>query len=138
MYTFTIDEAHRAIRIVSADSWTADEAERYIVAFEQNFAQARARFGDVRVLVDARKAAPHEPSVAKRLSVLGRLFDRPGDRLAVVIDSSLKKQQVSREGLPPFGMAFLSIDAAEMWLFAYDQAGVALAAPEQITATSAR
>jgi len=122
MYTFTIDDDARAIRIVSAGSWTLADAEQYLVEFERHFADARRRFGDVRVLVDARKAAPHAPFMAKRLAVLGRLFDGPGDRLAVVINSSLKKQQVGREGLPILGMAFLSIDAAETWLFAYDHA----------------
>jgi hypothetical protein len=123
MYTFAIDDEVRAIRVVSAGSWSLAEADQYVAEFERHFAEARDRFGEVRVLVDARMAEPHAPFMAKRLAVLGRLFDGPGDRLAVVINSSVKKQQVSREGLPTFGMAFLSMDAAEMWLFAYDQAG---------------
>jgi len=123
MFSFTIDHDSRVVRIVSAGAWTAEEAERYIVEFGQNFAEARRLFTEVRVLVDARKAAPHAPFMAKRLAILGRFFDQPGDRLAVVIETSLKKQQVSREGLPKFGMAFLSIDAAETWLFAHDQTG---------------
>jgi hypothetical protein len=121
MYSFTIDDEAKAVRIVSEGAWASVDAELYLVDFERHFGEARRRFGDVRVLVDARKAEPHAPFMAKRLAVLGALFDGPGDRLAVVINTSLKKQQVGREGLPTFGMAFLSIDAAETWLFAYDQ-----------------
>ena len=123
MFTFRLDHQARAVRIVSTGSWTAADAERYVAEFSRHFAEARGLFRDVRVIVDARNAAPHAPMIARRLAVLGRLFDRPGDRLAVVINSSVKKQQVNRDGLPPFGMAFLSIDAAETWLFAHDHAG---------------
>ncbi|WP_267414336.1 hypothetical protein [Sphingomonas sp. GC_Shp_4] len=58
--------------------------------------------------------------MARGLAALGALFDNPGDRFAVVTPSSLRKQQATGAKLPTTGMAFISLNAAETWLFAHD------------------
>jgi len=119
-FEFQVDDPTRSIRVKSVGTWTLGDVERYCVEFRDHFATARARFGDVRVLVDGREASTGDVEVSKRLGELGALFDRPGDRFAVVTPSSLRKQQAGRDGLPSSGMAFVSVDAAEMWLLAHD------------------
>jgi hypothetical protein len=121
-FRFEIDDRTRSIRVVSAGTWLNDDLERYSLEFRRHVAIARQRFGDVRFLIDGRAAATDNGEVRKRLAGLAALFDQPNDRFAVVTPSSLRKQQAARDGLPTPGMAFVSVDAAEMWLLAHDDA----------------
>lgn len=119
-YTFDFDEPTRSLRISSHGTWTLEQAELYEHAFRSNLLAARERFGCARVLVDGRAAATNDVAVSRLLGSLGALFNQPGDRLAIVTPSSLRKQQAVREGLPDTIMVFISADAATTWLFAYD------------------
>lgn len=119
-YSFAFDEPTRSLRVSSSGTWTLEEAERYAHAYRSHLAEARARFGCARVLVDGRAAATDDVAVSRLLGSLGALFDQPGDRLAIVTPTSLRKQQVVREGIPESVMAFISADAAATWLFAHD------------------
>jgi hypothetical protein len=119
-FTFDLDDDRQVIRVVTSGTWSVADADRYAADFRRHVATARARFGTVRALVDGRDAITRDAEVGKRLAMLSCLFDRPGDRFAVVTCSSMRKQQASRDGLPETGMAFVSQDAAEMWLFAHD------------------
>lgn len=119
MFTIKIDGQQRAMRVRSSGFWNIEKADLYVSKFCEGIQDCRRQFGAARALVDAREAAVHTQETAKRLGTLGDLFDQPGDRLAIVTTSSLKKQQVSRT-LPACGQAFLSLNAAETWLFAFD------------------
>lgn len=119
-FTFAFDDERQVIRVVTSGTWSVSDVDRYAADFRRHIATARERFGAVRALVDGREAVTQDAEVGKRLALLSCLFDRPGDRFAVVTPTSLRKQQASRDGLPETGMAFVSPDAAEMWLFAHD------------------
>jgi hypothetical protein len=119
-YTFEIDEPTRSLRVLSSGTWTLEHAECYAQAFRDELVIVRRRFGCARVIVDGREAATDDVAVSRLLGGLGSLFDQPGDRLAVVTASSLRKQQASQEGMPSSVMAFISANAAMTWLLAYD------------------
>jgi hypothetical protein len=119
-FSFVIDDDRQVVRVTSVGTWTLEQVDAYAAEFRHSCSIARERFGRVRALVDGREAMTPDAEVGKRLALLSSLFDQPGDRFAVVTHSSLRKQQASRDGLPDAGMAFVSPDAAEMWLFAHD------------------
>jgi hypothetical protein len=119
-YTFDFDDPTQSLRVASNGTWTLEQAKRYEQAFRSYLAIARERFGCARVLVDGRAAVTDDAAVSRLLGSLGTLFNQPGDRLAIVTPSSLRKQQATREGLPDNIMAFISPDAAATWLFAHD------------------
>jgi hypothetical protein len=118
-YMFYLDADRRCVRVESRGVWSPVDVQRYSAEFQRQFAVARERFGSVRMLVDARNASSMDPAVGRSLAALGALFDQPGDRFAVVTPTSLRKQQASNQSLPSSGMAFISINAAEIWLFAH-------------------
>jgi hypothetical protein len=117
-FAFVVDNERRCIRVVSSGVWTQADVQRYSADFRYYFDMARERFGEVRMLVDARNASSTGPIVGTGLAALGMLF-QPTDRFAVVTPTSLRKGQASNQALPSPGMAFISINAAETWLFAH-------------------
>ena len=123
MYQFRLDYQSSAVFVKNAGFWTPVEADAYVTAFGNNVDLMRKSRGRVRILVDAREAAIHAVETVQRIALFRQHVDNALDRVAVVVATSLKKQQVTRT-MPPCAKAFLSMDAANLWLFAHDHCEV--------------
>ncbi|WP_343525327.1 hypothetical protein [Sphingomonas sp.] len=114
-FAIWLDEQY-IIHVRAHGIWTPAIAERYWTAFRPFLDEARARMGHARALVD-RRGAPIMP-----IEMVQTMHDgitnhyRPGDRLALVVDSSPLKSQVRQNYRRAFLDAFLSHDAALAWL----------------------
>jgi hypothetical protein len=116
-FTMTLDE-RGVIHVVPTGEWDARAVDLYFLALNELMAESRADFGCARVLVDRRSAPVQSPDVHDRLKLGFRRHYRPGDRVAVVVPTTLTKLQVKRWLDSDAGGSFLSIGAAEHFLLA--------------------
>ncbi|MDR6144326.1 hypothetical protein QE363_000119 [Sphingomonas sp. SORGH_AS870] len=104
------------IQVRTRTAWTIEIADRYWACFQPFLDASRAQWGHARVLVD-RRGTPIMPITMVQVMRDGIMaFYRPGDRLALVVDSSPLKMQVRQNYQLPNIDAFLSYDAALAWL----------------------
>ncbi len=71
------------------------------------------------MLVDLRKSPVQSVETAGRIKAATSRIYKPGDRIAIVVQSSLVKTQMRQVVDVTTVELFISIDAAEMWLLAY-------------------
>ena len=119
LYRMTVDEAARIARVSTHGSWTIDDTEDYIAELFELVEDCRRRFGRVRLLVDRRESEIQSEPVVDRLMEVNAALFRVDDRLAVVVGSSLAKGQLRRAFVHAGSQAFLSHDAARLWLTAW-------------------
>lgn len=126
MFDFKLDRDSKLVRAAVGGFWNEHEAKLFASAFQSHARQARDLWGVVRMLIDARESPVQSPEVMKALVGLNQsLIEVPGDRIAVIVATSLVKMQAHRVMSDEFergsdvGGLFLSPNAAETWLCAH-------------------
>jgi urease gamma subunit len=110
----------RFIRITGVGFWTPAEIDTHFDELGDLIARMRQVRTDVRILVDLRESGVQSPETIARISA--RITDayRDGDRIAMVLSSSLAKMQMKRAIQNLQHEMFVSPKAAEQWLMAYN------------------
>jgi hypothetical protein len=108
------------IRVAGAGLWSPTEIDRHFVELGHVVRTERALKGRVRVLVDLRGAGTQSPETAARIGVATAATYRSGDRVAIVVGSSLAKMQLRRIVRTSEHEFFVSPEAAATWLMAYN------------------
>lgn len=118
-YKIRIDDRH-VIRISDLDVQRLEDVECYLAELEDVIASIRQRYGHVRVLADLRRSPVRTQESAERLRLGNMALYRAGDRVALLVESSLLKIQLRRNLIAEYQNIFTSPEAAEMWLTAFD------------------
>lgn len=120
LYEITRDDRMRIVRINRISVQTLDEVDRYLAVLGEVIRDARSRHGRVRVLADLRNSPVRTLEAAERLRMGNLALYRRGDRVALLVESSLLKMQLRRNLVADYQNIFLSPNAAETWLTALD------------------
>jgi hypothetical protein len=118
LYAIRYDAEREIIRIARLGVQNVDDVERYLKELSRVVCEMRARCGRVRLLADLRYSPVRTSAVAERIRVANLALYRPGDRVALLVESSLLKMQLRRNLVPDYQNIFLSPTAAEIWLAA--------------------
>lgn len=114
-----IDNDTGTIRMVGQGIWRPADAQRYFDQQRWILEQARRRFGALKVFMDLRGWVVEDSSSVLQFDGINRELFRPEDRLAAIVGSSVDKKH-SRDALAVGTReAFVSPNAAEIWLQAY-------------------
>lgn len=120
LFQIAFDRSAGLIRAFAAGAWTLDETRQYLAGLDAFVKGSRAFLGKARVLLDRREVSVQSTDVAALLaSANGKIF-QPDDRIAIVVTTSMAKANLRQRMPHPGSKAFLSIDAAETWLQAFD------------------
>ncbi|MBV9843275.1 MAG: hypothetical protein JOY99_17360 [Sphingomonadaceae bacterium] len=114
------DEARAAVRIETFGIWSVDDFNEFYPLVRAAYDKSRARLGYALVLVDGTKAHVQTSELIQYMQAQGQIISKPGDRVAVIVSSSLLKLQMKRvtEAVDTV-QYFLSPSAADTWLNAY-------------------
>ncbi|MES2754527.1 MAG: hypothetical protein V4659_07675 [Pseudomonadota bacterium] len=118
-----LDSDQSIVRTANVTVQTVADVDRYIVALSQMLDRARRNFGRALVLADLRAAPVRSQDVAERLHAHNLTLYRPGERVALLVESSLLKLQLRRNLVADLQNIFMSENAAITWLRAalYDR-----------------
>jgi len=119
LYEIVRDDRVRILRINSVAVQQLADVDRYLTILGDVVRDARLRFGKVRVLADLRNSPIRTQESAERMRTGNLALYRDGDRVALIVESSLLKMQLRRT-LVEYQNIFLSPSAAETWLTALD------------------
>lgn len=114
-----LDNRCGTVRVVGGGRWGPQDVERYLADQRRVIAEARARFGPLKVFFDVREWVVENEASATQFQDANRQIYQPGDRLAAMVSSSLYKpypRTALSVGNPE---SFVSRNAAETWLQAY-------------------
>lgn len=107
------------VRLVGYGTWSIEYMNRHFRELDPIVAAARMRVRSVMVLADLREAPVQSPDVAEIINIGTRRLYRDGDRIAIVVQSSLVKLQMKRVVDCAQVQIFISVAAAYTWLMAY-------------------
>jgi hypothetical protein len=107
------------LMIETTGFWDMAVVDAYIADTKLTISRLRNLKQPLRAIVDRRGAPVLAMGVADRLAALYGELLRPGDRVAVLVDSSLVKMQIGRMARDGNTQAFLSLSAARTWVLAY-------------------
>lgn len=119
LYEIVRDDRVRILRINSVAVQQLADVDRYLAILGDVVRDARLRFGKVRILADLRNSPIRTQEAAERMRTGNLALYRDGDRVALIVESSLLKMQLRRT-LVEYQNIFLSPSAAETWLTALD------------------
>ncbi|MCW4463884.1 hypothetical protein OK349_19435 [Sphingomonas sp. BT-65] len=119
LYEIIRDDKLKILRISQVAVQTREEVDQYLAVLGEIVRDTRLRFGRVRVLADLRNAPLRTQEAAERMRMGNLALYRTGDRVALIVESSLLKMQLRRT-LVEYQNIFLSPNAAETWLTALD------------------
>ncbi|APR53894.1 STAS/SEC14 domain-containing protein [Sphingomonas koreensis] len=119
LYEIVRDDRVKILRINSVAVQQLADVDRYLATLGDVVRDARLRFGKVRVLADLRNSPIRTQEAAERMRTGNLALYRDGDRVALIVESSLLKMQLRRT-LVEYQNIFLSPSAAETWLTALD------------------
>jgi hypothetical protein len=119
LYEIVRDDRVRIVRVNSVAVQQLADVDRYLTILGDVVRDARLRFGKVRVLADLRNSPIRTQEAAERMRTGNLALYRDGDRVALIVESSLLKMQLRRT-LVEYQNIFLSPSAAETWLTALD------------------
>lgn len=119
LYEIVRDDRLKILRINRVGVQQRADVDRYLAVLGDVVRDARLRFGRVRVLADLRNSPIRTQEAAERMRVGNLALYRIGDRVALIVESSLLKMQLRRT-LIEYQNIFLSPHAAETWLTALD------------------
>ncbi|WP_447724092.1 hypothetical protein [Sphingomonas koreensis] len=119
LYEIARDDQLKILRITRVAVQQLADVDRYLAVLGDVVRDARLRFGRVRVLADLRNSPIRTQEAAERMRVGNLVLYRAGDRVALIVESSLLKMQLRRT-LVEYQNIFLSPHAAETWLTALD------------------
>jgi hypothetical protein len=114
-----IDQQANIIRVLGRGLWSERYARAHFEELEWTLQRTRATRAPVRVLVDIREAAVQTPETTQCLADATDRLYKPGDRIAIVVASSLLKLQMRRATNASIHEIFISLNAAETWLSAW-------------------
>ncbi|RYY62175.1 MAG: hypothetical protein EOO24_58620 [Comamonadaceae bacterium] len=95
-------------------------AEAYVTDITRVVGEWRRLRPHLRVIVDRSTAPIYAAGVPELLLKSYHTILRAGDRIAMVVESSLAKGQVRKVAGREETQSFLSISAARTWVLAYD------------------
>lgn len=116
-YEIVRDDRLGLIRIRCTGLRLGEEVDRYLAVLEPIVTDMRASYGRVRVLADLRNAPIRTQEAADRMRAGNLRLYRVGDRIALIVESSLLKMQLRRT-LVEYQNIFVSPNAAETWVTA--------------------
>lgn len=119
LYEIVRDDRLKILRINRVGVQQLADVDCYLAVLGDIIRDARLRFGRIRVLADLRNAPIRTQEAAERMRVGNLALYRAGDRVALIVESSLLKMQLRRT-LVEYQNIFLSPSAAETWLTALD------------------
>lgn len=114
------DAAMGAIRVEATGTWTMQQADLHCIQLTALVEDMRMRTGRVRIFVDRRGVETQAPAIIDRIAGGLDSILRSGDRVAVLVASSLVKMQVRRSVDLSIYELFISERAAFLWLLAHD------------------
>lgn len=117
--TIEVDQASGLVRVTGRGFWSALHADHHFSKLDAILRGIRMAGLRVRVLVDLREAAVQPAETAERIGRATQEIYQPGDRVAIVVGSSLAKMQMRRAARIANHDFFVSPSAAEMWLHAW-------------------
>lgn len=107
------------IRVLGQGQWSTEQLELHFTALG-GLIEERRRAGDkILVLADLRDSLVQDGAVVERLGRATSGIYRDGDRIAVVVASSLLKMQLKRVANVANVEFFVSMNAARTWLVAH-------------------
>lgn len=119
------DDAYRIwiegpiLRLHCRGSWDLATARAYTGDVGRIIAELRLTQPHIRAVVDRRDVPTFETGVAELLIAAYRSTLLSGDRVAIVVESSMTKGNLRRVGAREETETFLSISAAQTWVLAY-------------------
>lgn len=116
-YEVVRDDQRGVIRICCTGLRLGEEVDRYLAILEPIIADMRACHVRVRVLADLRNAPIRTQEAADKMRAGNLRLYRAGDRIALIVESSLLKMQLRRT-LVEYQNIFVSPNAAETWVTA--------------------
>ena len=119
LYEIVRDDRIKIVRINRVAVQQLADVDRYLAVLGDVVRDARTRFGRVRILADLRNSPIRTQEAAERMRLGNLALYREGDRVALIVESSLLKMQLRRT-LVEYQNIFLSPNAAETWLTALD------------------
>ena len=119
LYEIIRDDRLKILRINRVAVQQLPDVDRYLAVLGDIVRDARLRFSRVRVLADLRNSPIRTQEAAERMRMGNLALYRTGDRVALIVESSLLKMQLRRT-LVEYQNIFLSPHAAETWLTALD------------------
>ncbi len=120
LYAITLDTRLAIIRIDDLGVQRVEDVTDYLAVLTSTVAEARRRSGKVRVLADLRRSPVRTQEAAERIRVGNQSLYRSGDRVALLVASSLLTMQLRRNLVAQYQRIFTSQQDAETWLMADD------------------
>jgi len=117
--TFHYDETDRIVRTTGVGTWTIDIIEAHIRAIAPLLRKVREQDGKVLAMVDLTRAPLQSAEVTRRILDPNGPLCGAGDRVALIVQSSLLKVQMKRVDGNDDIAVFISPYAARTWLCAY-------------------
>lgn len=107
------------LRIDALGDWNIAAAQAYTADITRIVEELRQRRPHLRAIVDRSDVPTFEPGVPEILMTTYETVLRAGDRVALVVDSSLAKAHIRQKAGREETQSFLSISAAKTWVMAY-------------------
>ncbi|MDO6416471.1 hypothetical protein Q4F19_18960 [Sphingomonas sp. BIUV-7] len=114
------DGAAGIVRIKGSGLWSVAMIEEHFGELKAMLSALREQGKAVRVLVDMSGAAVQPPEVAAVIRTATQDIYEPGDRIAMIVGSTLAKMQMRRLVDNDVMKLFVSAQASENWLRAYE------------------
>lgn len=119
LMTFTVDWPKGIMRCLSTGFWSLKQSEEHFRFYVACVREIHRRGLPALIVVDLRDADAQSQEVAETIrSAVDGLY-KPGDRIAMVVESSVTKIQMRRVLQPEYHEYFLSLNAAQHWAFAH-------------------
>lgn len=120
---FTADIPKGLFRSWASGFWSISVMRQFFAAYEAEISAIREAGMPLRVIADVRESAVQSAEVAQFILDRVTAIYRPGDRVALIVATSMLKAQLRR--ILPGGIHeyFLSGDAAEKWVMAHGETG---------------
>lgn len=125
MLSLSFDAARGVVTATVRGSPSPADVQRYSLEATTLFPIARARSGQLRLLIDNSAVDLPAPEIIAQLRALGDRIGRPDDRVATVVRSSLMKLHAKQQIPAQMHNVFVSRNAALTWLTAHDVAPAA-------------
>lgn len=119
LMAFVVDWPRGTIRCLSSGFWSCDQAKRHFEAYVSCVREIHRRGTPAYIVVDLRTAAAQSQQVTTILHDAVEGLYKPGDRIAMVMGNSVAKMQMRRLLQPEYHEFFLSLNAAEKWVFTH-------------------
>lgn len=118
-FAFHFDDEQRVLHCKANGFFTVEEVRTFGVAMRHHADLARQAHGFCRLLIDSSDGVVQSDEVIEEFARLPPMIERPGDKKAVVVRSSLAKVQARRTfHNSNREQAFVTMAAATAWLMA--------------------